>query len=172
MKKGQILSCLSGQVVEKNTVPPHSFNDATILAAMTGIARYVTDPKIKKVLKDTDGLGTDATRAGIIDLLFKRGFLQRLGKAITATEVGIALIKALPEQATLPDMTAQWESTLTAISEKNASYNHFMQPLTTIVTDMVNNASQQSFADLPKVPFKPKRGKRKFVKKTTKKSIQ
>ena len=172
LKKGQILSCLSGKVVEKNTVPPQSFNDATILAAMTGIARYVTDPKIKKVLKDTDGLGTDATRAGIIDLLFKRGFLQRLGKVITATEVGIALIKALPEQATLPDMTAQWESTLTAISEKNASYNHFMQPLTTIVTDMVNNASQQSFADLPKVPFKPKRGKRKFVKKTTKKSIQ
>ena len=169
LKKGQILSCLYGQVVEKNTVPPHSFTDATILAAMTGIARYVIDPKIKKVLKDTDGLGTDATRAGIIDLLFKRGFLQRLGKAITATEVGIALIKALPEQATLPDMTAQWESTLTAISEKNASYNHFMQPLTTIVTDMVNNASQQSFAELPKVPFKPKRGKRKFVKKTTKK---
>ena len=124
-------------------------------------------PTIKKVLKDTDGLGTDATRAGIIDLLFKRGFLKRLGKAVTATEVGVALIKALPEQATLPDMTAQWESTLTAISEKNASYIHFMEPLTSIVTDMVNNASQQSFADLPKVAFKPKRGKRKFVKKAT-----
>jgi DNA topoisomerase-3 len=169
LKKGQTLCCLYGQVVEKNTVPPHSFTDATILAAMTGIARYVTDPTIKKVLRDTDGLGTDATRAGIIDLLFKRGFLQRLGKAITPTEVGIALIKALPEQATLPDMTAQWESTLTAISEKNASYIHFMQPLTTIITDMVSNASQQSFADLPKVPFKPKRSKRKFVKKTTQK---
>jgi hypothetical protein len=44
-----------------------------------------------------------------------------------------------------------------------------MQPLTTIITDMVSNASQQSFADLPKVPFKPKRSKRKFVKKTTQK---
>jgi DNA topoisomerase-3 len=42
-----------------------------------------------------------------------------------------------------------------------------MEPLTSIVTDMVNNASQQSFADLPKVAFKPKRGKRKFVKKAT-----
>lgn len=169
LKKGQTLCCLYGQVVEKNTVPPQSFTDATLLAAMTGIARYVTDPTIKKVLKDTDGLGTDATRAGIIDLLFKRGFLKRLGKAVTATEVGVALIKALPEQATLPDMTAQWESTLTAISEKNASYIHFMEPLTSIVTDMVNNASQQSFADLPKVAFKPKRGKRKFVKKATNK---
>ncbi len=166
LKKGQTLSCSSGQILEKNTMPPHSFTDATLLAAMTGIARYVHDPKIKKVLKDTDGLGTDATRAGIIDLLFKRDFLKRQGKAIRATEVGIALIKALPERATLPDMTAQWESTLTAISEKNASYINFMQPLTTIVTDMVSNASQQSFAELPKVPFKPKRGKRKFTKKT------
>ena len=41
---------------------------------MTGIARFVSDQNIKKVLRDTDGLGTDATRAGIIDLLFKRNF--------------------------------------------------------------------------------------------------
>jgi DNA topoisomerase-3 len=160
----QVLHCLQGELLEKHTSPPQSFTDATLLAAMTGIARYVSDPGIKKVLKETDGLGTDATRAGIIDLLFKRGFLQRLGKSITATDVGIALINALPQMATLPDMTAQWEATLTAISEKNASYLSFMQPLTHTVTTMVYGASQQSFAGLPKVAFKPKRGKRKLTK--------
>ncbi|GAW97828.1 MULTISPECIES: DNA topoisomerase III [Colwellia] len=169
LTKGQILHCQQGELLEKHTSPPQSFTDATLLAAMTGISRYVSDPAIKKVLKDTDGLGTDATRAGIIDLLFKRGFLQRHGKAITATEVGIALINALPEMATLPDMTAQWEATLTAISEKNASYLSFMQPLTKTVTEMVYSASQQSFAGLPKVAFKPKRGKGNFKKKTAKK---
>jgi DNA topoisomerase-3 len=66
-------------------------------------------------------------------------------------------------------MTAQWEATLTAISEKNASYVSFMQPLTEIVTNMVYGASQQSFAGLPKVAFKPKRGKSKFQKKPFKK---
>ena len=55
---------------------------------MTGIARYVSNPEIKKVLRDTDGLGTEATRAGIIELLFKREFLSRKGKEIRATEVG------------------------------------------------------------------------------------
>ncbi len=169
LTSGQILHCKQGELLEKHTSPPQSFTDATLLAAMTGIARYVSNAEIKKVLKETDGLGTDATRAGIIDLLFKRGFLQRIGKSITATDVGIALINALPEMATLPDMTAQWEATLTAISEKNASYLNFMQPLTHTVTDMVYGASQQSFAGLPKVAFKPKRGKRKFQKKTTKK---
>ena len=170
LMSGQILHCQQGELLEKHTSPPQSFTDATLLAAMTGIARYVSDPTIKKVLKETDGLGTDATRAGIIDLLFKRGFLQRIGKSITATDVGIALINALPQLATLPDMTAQWEATLTAISEKNASYLSFMEPLTHTVTNMVYGASQQSFSGLPKVAFKPKRGKRSFKKKPTKKA--
>jgi DNA topoisomerase-3 len=72
--------------------------------------------------------------------------------------------------ATLPDMTAQWEATLTAISEKDASYQSFMQPLTQTVTNMVYGASQQSFSGLPKVAFKPKRGKRNFKKKPIKKA--
>jgi DNA topoisomerase-3 len=165
LTKGQTLHCQQGELVEKHTSPPESFTDATLLSAMTGIARFVSDPNIKKVLRDTDGLGTDATRAGIIDLLFKRNFLQRNGKKIIATEIGIALINALPAMATLPDMTAQWEALLTAISEKKASYLNFMQPLINTVSEMVAGAGQQSFTGLPKVAFKAKRAKRKFNKK-------
>jgi DNA topoisomerase-3 len=166
LTQGQILYCQQGELIEKHTSPPDSFTDATLLSAMTGIARFVCDPSIKKVLRETDGLGTDATRAGIIDLLFKRNFLQRNGKSIVPTEIGIALVNALPTMATLPDMTAQWEAMLTAISEKKASYLNFMQPLINTVTEMVTGASQQSFSGLPKVAFKPKRAKRKFTKKT------
>jgi len=165
LQQGQVLHCQRGELIEKHTSAPESFTDATLLGAMTGIARFVSDVSIKKVLRDTDGLGTDATRANIIELLFKRDFLKRQGKKIIATNVGIALINALPMQATLPDMTAQWESMLTAISEKNANYLHFMTPLIAIVTDMVAGASQQSFSGLPKVDFKPKS---KRVKKRTK----
>jgi len=165
LTQGQVLHCQRGELVEKHTSPPESFTDATLLSAMTGIARFVCDPSIKKVLRDTDGLGTDATRAGIIDLLFNRNFLQRKGKKIVATEIGIALVNALPAMATLPDMTAQWEAMLTAISEKKASYLNFMQPLINTVTEMVAGASQQTFTGLPKVAFKSKRSKRKFTKK-------
>lgn len=165
LQKGQVLHCQQGELLEKQTSPPESFTDATLLSAMTGIARFVSDVNIKKVLRDTDGLGTDATRAGIIDLLFKRDFLARVGKKIMATEVGVALINALPKQATLPDMTAQWEASLTAIGEKNANYLSFMQPLTCTVTDMVNGTAQQSFTGLPKVAFKPKRAKRNTYRK-------
>lgn len=159
LSQGQILHCKQGELVEKNTSPPESFTDASLLSAMTGIARFVCDDNVRKVLRETDGLGTDATRAGIIDLLFKRGFLQRQGRKIIATEVGIALINALPEQATLPDMTAQWEAKLTAISEKKASYINFMQPLISTVAEMVQGVSKQSFTGLPTLAFKPKRKK-------------
>ena len=165
LRQGQELYCQKGEVVEKHTTPPDSFTDASLLSAMTGISRYVQDKEIKKILRDTDGLGTDATRAGIIDLLFKRSFLSRQGKKIIATDTGVALVNALPIQATLPDMTAQWEASLTAISHKSASYLSFMSPLVSTVVDMVNGASEQQFSGLPKVAFKPKRGRKTFKKR-------
>lgn len=156
LQKGDILQCNYGEVVEKNTQPPQDYTDATLLAAMTGIAKFVRDAEIKKVLKDTDGLGTEATRAGIIELLFKRGYLVRQGKKIKATEVGSSLIKALPEQATLPDMTAHWESTLNAICDKQASYQSFMSPLLTTINSMIKQASEQPLVHFPKLANKPK----------------
>ncbi len=130
LQPGETLHCRQGELLDKQTQPPKHFTDATLLAAMTGIARFVKDTTIRKILKETDGLGTEATRAGILELLFKRGFLMRQGKQIQATPTGRGLIQSLPETATTPDMTAQWESVLNAISSRQASYAGFMEPLT------------------------------------------
>lgn len=162
---GQTLHCLQGELIEKQTQPPKHFTDATLLAAMTGIARYVTDPVIRKVLKDTDGLGTEATRAGIIELLFKRGYLQRQGKQILATATGKALIAALPASAGLPDMTAQWEAALTAISQRQQSYQQFMTPLLASLQQMIMQAGQAIPTGLPQgQPATAGRAKRRFTK--------
>ncbi|MFD2231857.1 DNA topoisomerase III [Alkalimarinus sediminis] len=138
---GQVLTCEKGELLDKQTQPPAPFNDASLLAAMTGISRFVTDPDIKKVLKETDGLGTEATRANIIELLFKRQFLKREGKTIRSTEIGRGLIASLPEIMTLPDMTAQWESSLDKISLKEQNYIDFMSPLQKSLLDLVGYAS-------------------------------
>ena len=76
LNQGDQLHCLEGVLLEKMTQPPKAFTDASLLAAMTNIARFVQDKSLKAILKETDGLGTEATRAGIIDLLFKRGFFK------------------------------------------------------------------------------------------------
>jgi DNA topoisomerase-3 len=154
--KGEQLQCLHGELISRMTQAPKQFTDASLLSAMTGIARYVSDSTIKKMLRETDGLGTEATRAGIIDLLFKRGYLERKGKNIHATAIGVSLINALPMAATLPDMTAHWEATLTNISEKKSRYEDLISPLTLTIAEMIKQSEQQSFAQLPKVAFKRK----------------
>ena len=140
LQVGENVICNDSELKEKKTTAPAYFTDATLLAAMTGISRYVSSPDIRKVLKETDGLGTEATRAGIIELLFNRKFLERKGKKIHATDTGKKLIRALPEEATRPDMTAHWESTLTEISNNEAKYEEFMEPLTKKLTAMIQSS--------------------------------
>jgi DNA topoisomerase-3 len=169
LQKGDSCFCEQGEVLDKQTTPPKPFDDASLLAAMTGIARYVQDPDLRKVLKDTDGLGTEATRAGIIELLFTREFLIRRGKQIRSTPAGKGLIHSLPESATLPDMTARWEIELDAISQRTGSYKGFMQPLQASLHELI----AQSQASLPeglknieqKLPPKKKRRSGKPRKK-------
>lgn len=143
VNKGDELLCERGEVLAKQTQPPRPFTDATLLSAMTGIARFVQDKELKKVLRATDGLGTEATRAGIIELLFRRTFLVKKGRYIHSTEAGRALIHALPEMAARPDMTAHWESTLTRISEKACRYDEFMQPLVSTLIGLIGEARQR-----------------------------
>ena len=169
--KGDELLCERGEVLAKQTQPPRPFTDATLLSAMTGIARFVQDKELKKVLRATDGLGTEATRAGIIELLFRRTFLVKKGRYIHSTDAGRALIHALPEMAARPDMTAQWESTLTRISEKACRYDEFMQPLVSTLIGLIGEARQrpslQSFRGIA-APATKRKAKPKSTRRKTK----
>ncbi|OCG60404.1 DNA topoisomerase III [Gilliamella sp. Fer4-1] len=138
VKKGETVQCVDTELLSKETQPPKAFTDATLLSAMTGIARFVKDPEIKKILRETDGLGTEATRAGIIELLFKRQFLTRQGKTIRSTDVGKNLILSLPDIMSMPDMTAHWELQLDEISKKEFSYQQFMHQLNLSLLELVN----------------------------------
>ncbi|OEY65074.1 DNA topoisomerase 3 [Marinobacter sp. X15-166B] len=121
--------CESAQVQERTTKPPQHFTDATLLAAMTNIARFVSDAELRKTLRDTDGLGTEATRANIIELLFKRDYLYRDARYIRATEKGHSLINALPDSIRQPDITAIWEATLESICQGSGDPHAFIHDI-------------------------------------------
>jgi DNA topoisomerase-3 len=140
---GDAVHCARGEVLSKMTQPPKPFTDATLLAAMTGIARFVTDPQLRKVLRDTDGLGTEATRAGIIELLVTRGYLLRRGKTLNASEAGRGLIDALPSAVSRPDLTAHWESALEAMTRREGSYDQFMQGLQQSLSELIEQLCAQ-----------------------------
>ncbi|PKH93224.1 DNA topoisomerase III, partial [Pseudoalteromonas sp. 78C3] len=115
----------------------------------------------------TDGLGTEATRAGIIELLFKRQFLTRKGKDIKATDVGTQLICSLPERMTIPDMTAHWESQLEAISQKEIKYAHFMDPITQSIDALISEVKTVTFSGLKGkgTSYKPRKNYKPRAKK-------
>lgn len=168
VKKGQQLQCEKGEIISKKTQPPRHFSDATLLSAMTGIARFVQDKQLKKILRETDGLGTEATRAGIIELLFKRGFLIKKGRNIHSTEAGRTLIAALPEPAILPDMTAHWEMQLTNISKKQTSYQQFMRDLNQRLPDLLHSPNRQVLQNLAKITPLATAKKKPYSKKPRK----
>lgn len=121
--------CESATVKERTTQPPQPFTDATLLSAMTNIARFVSDQELRKTLRETDGLGTEATRAAIIDTLFRREYLVRDKRHIRSTSKGRALIESLPESVSTPDMTAIWEATLEQIRSGEGDPKQFLADL-------------------------------------------
>ncbi len=146
--EGQTVDCVATHIQDKATTPPEAFTDASLIAAMTGIARFVEDPEIRRVLRETDGLGTEATRASIIETLLKRQLLYREGRAIHATDAGGQLIAALPEPVTRADMTARWEAALERIAEGGEQYDGFMARLEQELGGLIEQARHDGSASL------------------------
>ena len=101
--QGQTFSNVSAQKAEHWTSPPKPFTEDTLLSAMehAGLDEYDDETEKK-------GLGTPATRAGIIETLVVRGYAVRNKKQITATEKGINLIQVVPDEVKSPKLTAEW----------------------------------------------------------------
>ena len=91
------------QIDKKATKPPSRFTAATLLQAMKEIHKFVKNEDLKKQLKAVSGIGTEATRATIIEELISRGFMKETGKKkiLTPTENAYLLVDALPRRTYL-----------------------------------------------------------------------
>ncbi|MFT0140859.1 DNA topoisomerase III [Alcanivoracaceae bacterium MT1] len=132
----------------KMTTPPARYTDGTLIAAMKNIARMVTDPQLRAILRDTAGLGTGATRANIIATLKKRGFIEKKRGHLVSTEQGRQLIDALPSAITNPDTTAAWEQALEDIATGEAAMDEFMRRQLDWLNTVVTYAKGQTLSAL------------------------
>ncbi len=144
--------------VAKQTKPPPRHTEATLLGAMENAGRTIDDDQLRAAMKDT-GLGTPATRAATIETLLKRTFILRDGKHIVATEMGMALIAALPVASLAsPELTGSWEARLARIARGQDSRTSFMKDIAAYVTDMVQTIRGKPAAGVagkaPPVPQK------------------
>ncbi|KIQ57029.1 DNA topoisomerase III [Pseudomonas fluorescens] len=122
------LDCAVDEVRLKDlwTQPPKPFTEGDLIKAMKNVAKLVEDPLLKQKLKDTTGIGTEATRASIIQGLLDRGYLVKNGKALSATPAAFSLIDAVPRAIADPGTTAIWEQALDMVQSGEMSLEEFV----------------------------------------------
>ncbi len=141
LSQGEACTVRAIDVVTKQTTPPKPFTEGMLIAAMKHAARFVTDERLKARLKETAGIGTEATRAGIIDTLLKRGFLKKQKRTLVSTPTAQQLISALPEMVTDPGMTALWEQALDDVASRRLELDEFMARQNALIGKLVQHAA-------------------------------
>lgn len=131
LKQGAELRRVSVAVTNGKTKPPALFNEATLLSAMENPAAYMQsgDKSLARVLGETGGLGTVATRADIIEKLFSSFLLEKKGKDIILTSKAKQLLSLVPEDLKKPDLTAEWEMKLLRIARGSLKRSVFMKEI-------------------------------------------
>ncbi|MDR6610543.1 DNA topoisomerase III [Pseudomonas synxantha] len=135
-------TCCSVQQAEMTalkTLPPKSFTQGELIKAMKGVAKLVIDPRLKQKLKDTTGIGTEATRANIINSLLKRGYQVKKGRSVRASETAFTLIDAVPAAIADPGTTAIWEQALDMIETGEMTLDEFITKQAHWITQLVEH---------------------------------
>lgn len=128
---------------KKQTTPPPDYSDSLLLKDMTNPGRYVAEEEIKRFYRGDIGIGTQSTRAQIIETLIQRKYAQRNGRRLVATDKGTYLVTQLrqcPVSAVLtsPEETARWEMNLNTIALGEASDLRFLDDIKRFVADAVS----------------------------------
>lgn len=121
----------------KKTRPPPRYSEASLLAAMDGAGKKLTDETLRAAMSD-HGLGTPATRAAIIETLLDRGYTVRQGKLLIPTELGLDLIGSLPVPGLCSaELTGRWEARLARLSRGDDAAHAFMADIASYVREVV-----------------------------------
>ena len=142
--KGDHFTGLHFTVTEGKTKPPAPFTEATLLSAMENPVAYMEsgDKAMAKTLGETGGLGTVATRADIIEKLFKSFLLEKRGEDIFLTSKAKQLLELVPEDLRKPELTADWEMRLSKIAKGNLKRAAFMKDIRGYTVDLISQIKQ------------------------------
>ena len=154
------------EVKESQTQPPKRYTEGQLITLMKTAGRHIDDKELEKILSKTEGLGTEATRAGIITMLKDRLYIDVKKNLVYATAKAKILIEAIgPEILASPEMTAKWEQKLKEISEGSAVPKQFMEQTRKMVIHLISSSLEQaqkwSFSEDVRDQFTPGKQKNK-----------
>jgi len=142
LQQGQPQQVLDVDSILKKTRPPKRLTEGTLLTAMETAGRTLDDKELSDAMKES-GLGTPATRAQIIEVLLKRGFIERRGKSLEATDKGIRLIDVVHPDVKSPAMTGNWEAWLRRINRGQAQLDPFMKGIEDYVREVIGKVGER-----------------------------
>ncbi|MGY2686743.1 DNA topoisomerase III [Pseudomonas tolaasii] len=141
------------------TLPPRPYTQGELIKSMKGVAKLVTDPRLKQKLKDTVGIGTEATRANIISGLIARGYIVKKGRAIRASDAAFTLIDAVPAAIADPGTTAVWEQALDMIEAGQLTLDVFIGKQAAWISQLIAQYGSASLSiKIPQGPACPQCG--------------
>ena len=140
LKKGEKLKIEKTELTAGKTKPPARFNEATLLSAMENPVKYMEsrDKTYIRTLGETGGLNTVATRADIIDKLFKSFLMEKKGKDIYITSKARQLLGLVPEDLKKPELTASWELKLGKIARGELKQEAFLSSIRGYTEELIS----------------------------------
>ncbi len=138
LQQGQRMRIQSARIVTGKTSPPARYTEATLLTAMEHPPTQGADRSLGKILEETSGLGTPATRADIIEKLFSTFYIERRGKELVPTSKGIQLVDLVPEDLRSAVLTAKWEDRLKKIASGQEKDRDFVAEMRQYAARLVN----------------------------------
>ncbi|MDF2680007.1 MAG: topoisomerase [Brevibacillus sp.] len=130
---------------ESKTQPPKRYTEGQLITLMKTAGKHLDNQELEKVLMKTEGLGTEATRAGIINMLKERKYIEVRKNQVFATQKGTLLIDVIGDKILAsPEMTARWEQRLGQIGQGEASAQTFMEQVRKLSHKIVEDAVEQS----------------------------
>ena len=131
INRGDSLNIITIQKTQGETKPPKYFTEGTLLMAMENPVKYMEekDKEIANILNETGGIGTVATRADIIEKLYKTFLIENRGKDMLITGKGKQLLELVPEDLKSPDLTGEWERKLVLIEQGKLKKEKFIEEI-------------------------------------------
>lgn len=139
LKVKQVLKVTDLQITKGKTTPPPLFTEGTLLTAMEKPGKFLDESHkdLAKILGETGGIGTVATRADIIEKILSSFLVEKKGKALQITSKGKQLLTLVPEDLKSPALTAKWEKDLERIAKSQLSKETFIADMMTYANAVV-----------------------------------
>lgn len=145
LAKGEQGQTIKVEVKESQTQPPKRYTEGQLITIMKTAGKHIDDKELEKILTRTEGLGTEATRAGIITMLKDRLYIEVRKNLVYATAKAKILIEAIGKEILAsPEMTAKWEQKLKEISQGTASPQQFMEQTKKMVHHLISSTTGQA----------------------------